>query len=899
MAILTAQDFANQMIAQLRILDPNASAEIGTPERKIIDTVAQSLADNQIDLTGLAGALDIDSKYGANLDRFTALFGFQRQVAAPANGYVVFSTASAALADITIPVNTTLQSTQVGANGEPLQYVTTAGGLIAEGFTDSSPIPIQCITSGSNGNVNAGTITLIVGTTVSGVTAVTNPNALTNGIDAEDDNSYKVRFKNTWARNLAGTSDQYLALAIAGPYTTKANVIGYQSRYQEYTQVPDYDDAGYLNGSQVDNMHGALVGTQNTNGTQGQWTTALSSIPYAREIYTNTQVFVSNGQQGLAQFYYRNGVDFQFNSPPLVTGDTIRTIYQTTCSSDQTTGSSLQVTSISGLPTSGTIIAANSAGALQTITYSGLQTSPIAFTGTSAWTGTIKLNSPIYVIPVPTGVAPNFTMLNVFNPSDGSVIPGLQSVSPGDIILTEFSYISTASRNSIGHNITNAVDLYVNGSNDTQTTCVFLNNAASQVFNINPTSPWYYENYRRNGDPARRPMLGNYYTPLFQSPIDSLPDTITISGQNYYRGYHYYLVNDISSIGGSTRARDGIEWNKNLLGDTGSYPTPTAPDSASTYTGVYYPVGGTNISGLTGQGVEVDNYTFDANIPILQATAEDSKQICTDVLVHKASIRYFKLDITVMYGTNASYAAVNSAIGTAVQAFFDRQYFGSVIQLSDLLEIIHEVSGVDNVRWSNDIMLVPDLIRVFETDILGNPLQGSKVSRLTTNPAGTELQTLLMVGSPTGSFTMTWVDTTNLPVGHTTVTTAAIPYTSATDGSPITAATIQTAIRNAMTAATVSSGMYNNIVVAEDTRPTTNVARPIRSFTITYGGIGQPVRPTVTDTIASSTYAYNTDFFLLDNELPALPTGVVTGDTVPGVIIRPRAQSTFFRAGLG
>ena len=128
------------------------------------------------------------------------------------------------------------------------------------------------------------------------------------------------------------------------------------------------------------------------------------------------------------------------------------------------------------------------------------------------------------------------------------------------------------------------------------------------------------------------------------------------------------------------------------------------------------------------------------------------------------------------------------------------------------------------------------------------------------------------------------------------MTTSAIPFFNA-DGTPVTAATIQTAIRAAEPVST--SGIYHNITVTEDTRPAINVAQPIRSFTLTFGATGQPQLPSVTQTITSSDYAFDSDYFLLDDELPSLPNAAADGDTVPGVIIRPRAQSTFFRPGLG
>lgn len=895
MATLTANDFAAQMVAQARVLDPSFSGEVGTPERAIIDTVAQSLADSQVDLAGVQGALDIDSKYGTNLDRFTALFGFQRQQAAAATGYVTFSRITPALQTTTIPSGTTLQaSTNPDGTGTPVQYTTTASGSIAINATTSGAIPIQAVVTGSVGNAAANTITAMVGNPPPGVTSVTNPNALTNGTDPEDDNSYKVRFKNTWARNLAGTSSQYLALALSGAFTTKANVIGVQSRYQEYVQVPDYDDAGFLEGTQY--IGQVPPGNQDMLGIQGQWTTPLSLIPYAKQIFTDVQTFVSNGQQGAAQYYYRPGTDFQFNYPALITGDVIREVATVVNASGViSAGGNLIVESVTGLPTSGTLLVVNRAGIVPTeVSYTGLTTSPeSAFTGIN--TGiTVAEGDPVYLVPLVTQVAPNFTLLNVFNPPSPSVIPGLQALAPGDIILTEFSYVSSASRNDINHNVTNAIDVYVDGANDMLASAVFLP-SANQIFNINPNSPWYYENFRRDGEPTKRPQVNNYMTPLYQSPLDGLPSTINIGGANYYLGVHYWLVHEIDTLGGSIRARDGIEWSAYLEGDTGDFPPPTnalAP---------YYPTGSLTFAGqaLTpGTVVEVDDYLFDANIPTLQASIEAARQITTDALVHKAVIRYFKLDITVIYSANANFTAVNVAIGTAVQAYMQNQYFGTIIQLSTLLEVIHQVSGVDNVRWSNDLPIVPDLIRVLETDINGDPLHGASIDRLLTDPSDLgETQTLYIVGNPQGTFRLSWTDPA-LPGPTHTVTTDAISFTDAT-GAPVSATVIEDYINLAMIAASVPSGVYYPITVTQDVRPTTNVSSPIISFTLTYGAPGTPYLPSITQTITASTYAFDEDFLLLDDQLPSLAVNALATDTVPGMIIRPRAQSSFYRPGLG
>lgn len=832
MTVLSANDFSAQMVAQLRLLDPSISAEIGTPERKIIDTVARSLADNQVDLTGLAGATDIDSKFGSNLDQFTSLFGFGRQGATYATGYVVFTRNTPAPANINIPQSATIQSNTITSQGQYLQYRTTVGGTIVQGATSSSPIPVQCTVSGSAGNAAINTLTNLVGVPlVTGVTSVTNPAPITQGTDAESDDAYKVRFKNTVFRNLAGTEDQYLALAVSTAYTTKANVVGPISRYQEYVQIPDVDDAGYLGGVQYSNgatlPNGSVIAIANTGGTQNQWTTSLSSIPYAQDIYVNPPPAVSNGQLP-SQYFFRRGTDFNFNYPPIYFGDTERE----------------------------------------------------SETSTSA---------------------PNFTFLNVYNPSSPNPLTGLIAATPQSVLLSEFSYLSSASRNSIKHNVYNCVDIYVDGSNPTSASCVFL--LGAQTFSINPTSALCVENFRRDGEPTVRPHPGNYFTPLFQSPLTSLPNTISVTVgstvYNYYLGYHYWLVHEYDILGGSVRARDGIEWSNFLNADTTGAGAPGVQPSVPYQPVVapYNPSGGsapgtTTVNTLSSsQQVEVDGYGFDANITVLQATLEDSKQITTDVLAHSANNRYFKIDATVVYDPSANPSTTNVAISAGLQAYFNNQNFGSVILLSDLLAVVQQAPGVTNVRWSNDLPSLPNFIRVYETDINGYPLHTPYVDRSAQGgTSNIETQRIYFpgnlsdfsTGSVTDTFALSWTDPAH------TFTTAAIPLNG------LTAASLQSAIR----AVAPASGMYNNITVVADGWPS-NPNHPITSFQLIYSAAGTPYLPKITTSITKSTYAYDNDIYLYDNELPSIPTGVAPNDTVAGAIIRPRAQGTFARPGIG
>lgn len=918
MATLSANDFSNQMVAQLRILDPSISAEVGTPERKIIDTVAQALADNQVDLTGLSNATDIDSKFGANLDAFTALFGFARQGSTTASGYVVFSRNTPAPAVINIPLGATIQSNVSNSQGQFMQYQATTGGSIAQGATSSSPVLVQCTTSGSVGSAAANTLTDLVGTpVVQGVTSVTNPAPITGGTDAESDDVYKARFKNTVFRNLAGTEDQYLALALAGTSVTKANVIGPVSTYQEYLQVPDVDDAGFLAGVQYANgatlPDGSVLGQSNTGGIQGQWTSSLSAIPYAQDIYQQPPPTITNGATD-GTYFFRQGMDYQFNYPSLIFGDAERE-------------------------------------------------------GATPGTG-----------------APNFTFLNVFNPSSTAVYTGLQTASPGNLMLSEFSYLSSASRNSIKHNVYNAVDIYTDGSISTTASTVFLANI--QQFTTRFTDVLYIENFRRDGEPLQRPHPGNYFTPLPQSPLTSLPNTITVTNgsviTNYYLGYHYWLVHEVSVIGGTIRARDGIEWNSTLNADDGSGTTGT-PDS--TNLNPYQPVltpytpgtdvsaGSTTVASLiTSQiPVEVDNYGYDSNVVTLQASIEAARPVGNDALVHSVLTRYFKLDATVIYQANANAAVTNTAISTSLGAYYANQTFGSVIILSDLLGLIQQTNGVANVRWSNDLPSVPTQIRVCETDINGFPLYTPWVDRLINGVAstGAETQRLyvpgtslapeyqisvpITAGTVVSSLTTTAITlavppgsivlsdpTTGLTQTFTTYganagwtvlpiepevamfpfTTSSeiiqtsfgvndafqIQYVDTTNSVNWTSAVIKlagistTSLQTALTSGTgyPGSGLYHGMTVVSDTFQTPDVNHPMTTFSLTMSAVGPAVLPSIVNlNVTDSFYTYDSDFYLRDNELAAIPTGMSPNDTVPGAIIRPRAQGTFIRPGIG
>lgn len=791
----TQTDIALNMIHQLRLLDPSVSAEIGTPERKIIDTVAQELANAQLDLTQLGGALDLDSKFGADLDAFLSIFGFARQSGAQATGYVTFSRDVASAYRIPIPRGTQIQAPSIGIDGGPqiaLTFSTTTYAEIAPGQL-SVIIPIRCLTAGTIGNIASNTITSFARTPIIGVTKVTNEVPTNGGADQESDAALKVRFKNTVFRNLAGTQDQYLALAVSTQFTTKANAVGPISRYQEYIQVPDVDDG------QSDPDSG-IAG----NGSAGQWTSALSSIPYSKHIYDTLPYYLISGD---SRIFYRQEVDFRLNTSDAARdkGDTYR---------GRISGGGLNVNTDAG-----------------------------------------------------TDFQPNLTFFNVYTGADEEV----QSLRPDDIVLFEHAYMSDASRNDYDRQVMNCVDVFINGHNPTLADAVTVkpNSTFASVnkFTTNSSDRFYIENYRRIGEPNRRPVSGNFFLGLFWTPLLDLPDKIVTANGTYHKGVHYWVVEDVSEIGHSVRARTGVEFNPTVLSQV------TGDDEAG-------PFSGPTIIADSDTSLEVTGYTYDRNIVDLQASLEANKQITTDVLAHQAKIRYFKFDLTVMYNQGATVSAVNAQIQAVLSDFLNGQYFGTTIQLSDILQAIHNISGVDNVRWSRD--LTEDKapypndtdvngnprFRAVECDINGNPLCNFLFDRRNYGypVSGTEVNIGYYTGNPTsGTFRIT----------DGSSTTNAITVGSS-------AGTIQTACTGKGIAVTV-----------------TGTGTSLNPFVFTRSGVGPfPVLATTQNflrgsTSVSDTTVYDEDFFLKDDELPALPSVALSSDTLPGVIIRKKAQNTW------
>lgn len=231
--VRTPEQVSSDIVAHLRILDPEMSAQIGSPERKIIDAVSSVISASYIQSQITSSIWDIDTKSGVELEEVVGLFGFGRRRGSHANGILSIDLQQPAPTDYVIPSGT-IASTIGTAVSPSVKYATTSPVVIAVGQTRAD-VPAQAIDEGAVGNTAAQTIVVLE--SWSNIASVYNPVPFVNGTDTENDEELRSRFKNTFLRNLAGTEDFYASLCLNHKNVTKVRVMGPVERHVEQLEA--------------------------------------------------------------------------------------------------------------------------------------------------------------------------------------------------------------------------------------------------------------------------------------------------------------------------------------------------------------------------------------------------------------------------------------------------------------------------------------------------------------------------------------------------------------------------------------------------------------------------------------------------------------------------------------
>lgn len=541
----TINDVVAQMRAALQISEPDLDTSIGTTTRKILDAVGEVVSEGYADSYLLQYQYDLDAKTGPDLDDFVALFGFARHTAKRATGVVTFERTSPAPEGIFVP-----PGIQVGTDDSPpVVFTTTVPAVLEKGATQTS-VTVQAVLGGTHGNVPNGAIMRMM-TPLEGFSSIGNPLSLTGGTDAESDDNLRRRFRRTVFRNLAGTEQMFLGLALEDDDVTQANVIGASKFFREQVEV--------------------VAGT------------ATSTLQQAAAIYAGSSTFGPDIDGG---DIFLEGVHYTFDAsvnPPTIT----------------------------------------------------------------------KIDRPI-----PAGETDPF---------------------PDGIYDLEFEYVPQASRNRPSAGITNRVDVYVNGvrAEEAIETGIFL---YSQTFNVTAGSPYNRENFRRSSDNSM-PQDGNYFVRFAFAPVvdPALSDFIVINGMTYQENVDYFLVQDVTSSGGTATSLSGIEW----LNQVNGAPKITPPDNA----------------------VFSLHYSFNAIPRDVEDSITQWGLVTTDVRVHEARRIRLRMHLAVILEPGYSRDSIAPEIHTEVNDLLAGINFNSVVQVSDVLEAVMGVNGVDAARFlhSSDV----------------------------------------------------------------------------------------------------------------------------------------------------------------------------------------------------
>lgn len=506
MPVINAQAFENSMINALAVSDPQLSTALGTPVRKIITAVAQEMASYNIDINTTTTLYSLDSVSGTELDYLVGQFGFTRQEAKSARGSVTIRRDNGDSL-LQVPYGSQFYK-QATSTSPSVMFQTTAYQELAEGVL-SAEVAVVSTVAGSIGNVPAGTITYTASPL--GYVNVTNSSPTSGGRDAETDAQLRQRFLQTIFRNVSGTSDQMLGLALAHEKVSKANMIGAESRYAEIVQAESY------NGRTA-----AFISEE-------QWNLDVGEM--IDPVHRLWAVLTESGERlGIGDYEYieasgRRGVAFKDRSGRSVIGPVAPGVILPLYDYDMSSISSISVVR-------------NDTG------ESFADYSETEYVDSSS-------GKTYFAIEIDDG----------YSGGDGislTVTVSYEHVAAGAFVTIEFDYVSKhARRFSSG----SGVDLYVDAQSWKNVTDIQYIDF-SKVITSTPNIVGMYEHLD-----GTAPTVGHLYVPLSYQPMYGSIGFVNMGTSIVLReGVHYLPIYDKSGTKGSSRGIDAIE----ILGSVNS-----------------------------------------------------------------------------------------------------------------------------------------------------------------------------------------------------------------------------------------------------------------------------------------------------------------------------------------
>lgn len=99
-----------------------------------------------------------------------------------------------------------------------------------------------------------------------------------------------------------------------------------------------------------------------------------------------------------------------------------------------------------------------------------------------------------------------------------------------------------------------------------------------------------------------------------------------------------------------------------------------------------------------GQRFRVEDYSYNSLVYDIQSEIDINKAITTDCLVHFGNEALLDVSLNIMLSLNYDWDEMVNNVEDELNNFFDDMGFVEAIQFSDIIDAVHNVDGVDNVR---------------------------------------------------------------------------------------------------------------------------------------------------------------------------------------------------------
>lgn len=252
------------------------------------------------------------------------------------------------------------------------------------------------------------------------------------------------------------------------------------------------------------------------------------------------------------------------------------------------------------------------------------------------------------------------------------------TIVPDGIYDLEYEYLPIASRNDPTAGITNRVDVYVDGTRPTEATQTVIfktNNSNFRDPAVSPLDTLSAAKFERRAT-GSAPQPNNHFTALAFGPVTdpALTNTIVSGGVTYVENLDFWLVNDITPAGGTSRSLSGIEWKSTANGQTKVMPVDNTP----------IPV----------------EYIFNAVPGDVETVIRAWRLVTTDVRVHQAKTILLGVHLVVILQAGFTLGTIQPSVTAAVSRYLASVSFDGVAQVSDVEAAVHAVPGVDAVRMA-------------------------------------------------------------------------------------------------------------------------------------------------------------------------------------------------------